>query len=192
MSLLHLFVGVKYWRASIANTSPTYGLNSDQLTVWFRQLGIPVSGSIQERVERVIAHFDQLRPRMVAEADEREVWFDFYEELARRDHVSLRAQHGIENSLEINLGSVGPLDRVYLVSKVGRDLGVNETTVRRFRKTYWREPAVLSELVLFEMVGTPKNDEFRCLVCGDRVLGRSEVEEHIIEHFVGDRRPPAS
>ena len=77
----------------------------------------------------------------------------------------------------------------WTAARIGRALGVNEATVRRFRKTYWREPAALLELALFEMVGTPKNDEYRCLVCSDRGLGRAKVEEHVVGHFVGDHRP---
>ena len=86
---------------AIASTSPRFGLNSDQLTSWCRQLSISTSGAVEERVRRVVAHFDQLRPRMVAESDERAIWYDFYEELAQRNHETLRAQHVIDKDLEI-------------------------------------------------------------------------------------------
>jgi len=76
----------------------------------------------------------------------------------------------------------------WTAARTGRALGVNEATVRRFRKAYWGEPTRLLELALYEMVGTPKNGEYRCLVCSDRVLGRDEVERHVIAHYVGDRR----
>ena len=33
---------------------------------------------------------------MVAESDERAIWYDFYEELAQRNHETLRAQHVID------------------------------------------------------------------------------------------------
>ncbi|MCH8897932.1 MAG: hypothetical protein IIC33_06525, partial [Chloroflexi bacterium] len=39
--------------------------------------------------------------RMVAESDERAIWYDFYEELAQRNHETLRAQHVIDKDLEI-------------------------------------------------------------------------------------------
>jgi len=86
---------------AIASNSPRFGLNSDQLTTWCRQLNINAYGAIEERVARVIEHFDQLRPRIVAESDEREAWYEFYEELAARDHDKLRAQHIIDKDLEI-------------------------------------------------------------------------------------------
>ncbi|MFQ6026273.1 MAG: hypothetical protein ACE5Q6_02020 [Dehalococcoidia bacterium] len=94
---------VRYVRPSraIASVSPRFGLNSEQLTSWCRQLSISTSGTVEDRVGRVIAHFDQLRPRIVAESDERTVWYDFYEELAQRNHEILRAQHVIDKDLEI-------------------------------------------------------------------------------------------
>ena len=80
----------------------------------------------------------------------------------------------------------------WAAARIGRALGVNEATVRRFRKGYWQEPVVLLELGLYEMVGPSKSDEFRCLVCSDRVLGRGKVEQHVIAHYVGDRRSTGS
>ena len=80
----------------------------------------------------------------------------------------------------------------WAAARIGRALKVNEATVRRFRKAFWQDPTMLLELALFEMVGTPKNDEYRCLVCSDRVLGRDKVEEHVIAHYVGDRRSTGS
>ena len=86
---------------AIASTSPRYGLNSEQLSTWCRELNLPVSGTIQERIARIVAHFDQLRPQMKVETDERARWYDFYEDLASRDYDSLRGQHVIEKDLEI-------------------------------------------------------------------------------------------
>jgi len=86
---------------AVASVSPRYGLNSDQLSTWCRHLGISPTGTVEEKVGRIIGQFDQLRPRMVVEVDERAIWYDFFEELARRDHESLRAQHLIDKDLEI-------------------------------------------------------------------------------------------
>ena len=86
---------------AIASNSPRYGLNSDQLSAWCRQLNISPSGPIEERVARVIEHFDQLRPRLISESDEREIWYGFYEEFASRNYELLRAQHVIDKDLEI-------------------------------------------------------------------------------------------
>ena len=86
---------------AIASTSPRYGLNSEQLADWCRELDISPSGTVEERVNRVIEHFDRLRPPMEKETDERKRWYEFYDELAARDHDTLRAQHVIEKDLEI-------------------------------------------------------------------------------------------
>ena len=86
---------------AIASSSPRYGITRKQLAAWCRELNISPSGTIEARVERIIAHFDQLRPRIKAETDERSLWFEFYEELASRDYETLRAQHVIEKDLEI-------------------------------------------------------------------------------------------
>ncbi|MCH8274729.1 MAG: hypothetical protein IH851_08060 [Armatimonadetes bacterium] len=86
---------------SIASNSPRYGLNSDQLASWCRELGLSASGTIEDRVAKIISHFDQLRPRVEDGADERARWYEFYEELAARDYEMLRAQHVIEKDLEI-------------------------------------------------------------------------------------------
>jgi hypothetical protein len=69
-------------------------------------------------------------------------------------------------------------------ARIGRALGVNEATVRRFRKRYWDRPRILLELGLFEMSGRTKEDQFRCLVCGDRVTTRKRVERHVFDHFL--------
>ena len=58
---------------AISSFSLIFGLNSDQLSACRRQLSISPSGPIEERVTRIIEHFDQLRPRIVSESDEREV-----------------------------------------------------------------------------------------------------------------------
>ena len=85
----------------IASSSPRYGLNSDQLATWCRELNLSASGSIEERVSRIITHFDQLRPFIKSEIDNRERWYEFYEELASRDYETLRSQHVIEKDLEV-------------------------------------------------------------------------------------------
>jgi len=86
---------------AIAGFSPKYGLNSDQLTVWCKKLHINTSGSMGDRIRRIIVHFDQLRPEESGLPDKRARWYEFYEQLAIRDHETLRAQHVIEKDIEI-------------------------------------------------------------------------------------------
>lgn len=71
-------------------------------------------------------------------------------------------------------------------ARIGRALGVNEVTARRFRNKIWAQPDLLLELGLFEMVGRATNEEYRCLVCGERVIKRPAVESHVKRHYVND------
>ena len=69
-------------------------------------------------------------------------------------------------------------------ARIGRALGVNEATVRRFRRSFWGDPERLLELGLFEMVGRAKNQEFKCLVCEEKVESKSKTERHVFSHFL--------
>ena len=71
-------------------------------------------------------------------------------------------------------------------ARVGRALGVNEATVRRFRKRFWDQPYLLLDLGLFEMTGRTRDDQFRCLVCGDRIVKRRETERHLLRHYMDE------
>lgn len=86
---------------AIASSSPRFGLNSEELSELCKDLGLSTAGSMQERVERILGHYARLRPRVPADGDERELWYRHYEELAFRDHETLRAQHIIDKDLEI-------------------------------------------------------------------------------------------
>ena len=56
---------------------------------------------MDDRIRRIILHFDQLRPLVGQEVDERTNYYDFYVELAARDYETLRSQHVIGKDLEI-------------------------------------------------------------------------------------------
>lgn len=75
--------------------------------------------------------------------------------------------------------------------RIGRAPGIHEATVRRFRNRFWAQPALLLELGLFEMTGRTKSDEYRCLVCGDRIIKRKSVEHHVLKHFLDNTVLPA-
>ena len=80
--------------------------------------------------------------------------------------------------------------------KIATQLVVNEATVRKFRQNYLQDPSLILELGLYEMVGKLVDDEFKCLVCEDRVSTRQETERHLLRHFLeqGDvdfHKPPA-
>ena len=86
---------------AIASASPRYGLNSAQLSNWCKELGIPASGSIEDKTLRIIEHFDQIRPLLQDDDDERARWYEFFTELAWRDYETLRSQHVIDRDLDI-------------------------------------------------------------------------------------------
>ena len=69
-------------------------------------------------------------------------------------------------------------------ARIGRALGVNEATVRRFRETYWGEPEGLLELGLYEMVGRARDQEFKCLVCEEKVQSKTHAERHVLSHYL--------
>lgn len=86
---------------SFSSNSPRYGLSNDQLATWCRELNETVSGSMDERIQRILDHFDQLRPKIEQEIDERATWYEYFAQLASRDHEPLRSQHIIDKDLDI-------------------------------------------------------------------------------------------
>lgn len=94
---------IRYVPASKAfsSVSPRYGLNNEQLASWLKEINEHVSGTTEERIQRILQHFDELRPHIHEETDERERWYEFYEELGFRNREVLQRQHVIEKDLEI-------------------------------------------------------------------------------------------
>ena len=64
-----------------------------------RSRHLSVGSRFDERVQRVITHFSELRPRLDPQVDERSLWYDFYTDFATRNRELLRAQHLIEKDL---------------------------------------------------------------------------------------------
>ena len=86
---------------SFSSNSPRFGLSNDQLATWCRDINEPVSGAMEDRIHRILGHFDQLRPRIEQETDERAAWYEYFEQLASRDHETLRSQHVIDKDLDM-------------------------------------------------------------------------------------------
>ncbi len=64
--------------------------------------GVKVSGSKQARIERIIAHFDKLLIRDIAEGVEPgELYYEYLVELARRDRENLLANKVIKKDIDI-------------------------------------------------------------------------------------------
>ncbi len=85
----------------IGGTSPRDGLNSEDLADWCADLELPVTGTKQERISRIIEHYDQIDLRPQEEGDGRECWYYYFVELAMRDREKLRSQHVIDKDNEI-------------------------------------------------------------------------------------------
>ena len=49
---------------------------------------------------------------------------------------------------------------------------------------YQSASSPLLEIELMEILGWPREDEYRWLVCGDRVISRPETERHVPNHHV--------
>lgn len=79
----------------------TAGLSNDDLYEWCSEFNLPVSGAKQERILRIIAYYDSLRQAIEPSMDERAVWYDVFEELARRDCSLLRARRVISKDIEV-------------------------------------------------------------------------------------------
>lgn len=69
-------------------------------------------------------------------------------------------------------------------ARIASEIKVNEATVRRFRQRFWTEPGLILELGLYEMVGRAKDQEYRCLVCEERVVSSRQAQRHVLAHFI--------
>ncbi len=76
--------------------------NNDDLHDWCDNIDLPVSGTKEQRISRIIEYYNSMQIRNPdEEEDERRIWFDVFESLACRDRNSLRAEGVIDKDLEI-------------------------------------------------------------------------------------------
>ena len=86
----------------IGGLSPRDGLSNEDLYAWCSELHLPVAGTKQERIDRIIEFYDNLEEVGKAEeGDPRIVWYQYFTELASRDIQGLRAQQIVDKDLEI-------------------------------------------------------------------------------------------
>jgi hypothetical protein len=79
-----------------------YTFGNDELHDWCSEMGLPVSGSKEHRIERLLTYYDSMQIRNASEEeDERKIWYDVFEALAYRDRQLLRAEGVIDKDLEI-------------------------------------------------------------------------------------------
>lgn len=77
------------------------GLDNESLHKWCSELELPVSGTKQERINRIIIYYDNLRQTVSKTEDEREKWYEMYESLAFRDYSLLRVHNVITKDIEV-------------------------------------------------------------------------------------------
>ena len=88
----------------IQNIKPSFvldNLDTKSLHKWCTELKLMVSGTKQERIERIISYYDSLRQTETKTEDERAVWYEMFEELAIRNYSLLRAHHIISKDIEV-------------------------------------------------------------------------------------------
>ena len=73
-------------------------------------------------------------------------------------------------------------------ARIARGLGVNEATVRRFRTKFAKDPDLIYQLGTYGIYGRARHNEYRCLVCADQILGRGEIERHVLRHFLSESK----
>jgi hypothetical protein len=76
--------------------------NNDDLHDWCLDMDLPVSGTKDQRISRLIEYYDTMQIRNPDEADdERKIWYDVFEALSCRDRQLLRAEGVIDKDIEI-------------------------------------------------------------------------------------------
>lgn len=94
---------VEYVKPSIllGGLSPRDGIPIDDLKNWCAELSLPVSGTKQEVIQRIIEAYDRLIAREENTEDLRALWYDHFERLAARDIAFFREQQLIQKDIEI-------------------------------------------------------------------------------------------
>ena len=80
--------------------SPNDGLDKNTLSDWCGNIGLATSGTKPELIERIIDYYDSIKQITIDESDKRQLYYEFFDELAHRDLKSLRQQNVIDKDLE--------------------------------------------------------------------------------------------
>ena len=85
----------------IGGFSPRDGLELSTLNSWCASLELQVSGAKAALVDRIVEYYDNLRQIILNdEADDRELYYKFYNEIASRQYTLLREQKVIAKDLD--------------------------------------------------------------------------------------------
>lgn len=74
--------------------------NVTTFTDWCAHIQLPTSGTKPELIDRIIDYYDNIKQISVDESDERQLFYEFYDDLAHRKLKELRKQNVIEKDLE--------------------------------------------------------------------------------------------
>ncbi|MBI1176908.1 hypothetical protein GC207_05660 [bacterium] len=85
----------------LGGLSPRDGLPIETLARWCAELGLNVSGSKSERIDRIVSFYDNLLEKDESLEDTREIWYQHFTEFARRNLEFLRGQRLIEKDLDV-------------------------------------------------------------------------------------------
>lgn len=88
-------------RVLLGGTSPRDGLPLGTMKKWCGELGLNVSGTRNELIERIIDFYNALHEKSDEVVDERELLLKYFEDLACRNIQGLRSQQLIEKDIEI-------------------------------------------------------------------------------------------
>jgi len=87
--------------------SPRDGLDLNSLSDWCKELSLSTSGQKNDLIARIIEYYDQIKAiafNKDGEADQRELYFTFFEQIAERKYDELRQQQVITKDKECDLG----------------------------------------------------------------------------------------
>ncbi len=88
-------------RVLLGGTSPRDGLPLGIMNKWCSELGLNVSGTKTELIERIIGFYNDLHEKSDEVTDEREVLLKYFEDFANRNIKGLRSQQLIDKDIEI-------------------------------------------------------------------------------------------
>jgi hypothetical protein len=87
----------------LGGISPRDGLDASDLTEWCRKLSLSTSGQKNDLIKRIIEYYDEIKESVGIDkpgADERDILFTYYAELAERKLDLLRKQGIISKDIE--------------------------------------------------------------------------------------------
>lgn len=80
--------------------SPNDGLDKNTLSLWCSSLQLPISGTKPELIDRIVEYYDNIKQIEIDESDDRQLYYEFFDDLAHRNLKELRQQNVIDKDLD--------------------------------------------------------------------------------------------